>query len=70
VRGNDGRQLDALLAKPPPGRPRKLSGKQIARSHALIVGRDPRQLSFAFALWTREMVRLVSVASSMWRWAW
>jgi transposase len=50
---------DALKAKPVPGRPSKLSGEQIARLYALIVGVDPRQLSFEFALWTREMVRQV-----------
>jgi len=50
---------DALRAKPVPGRPPKLSGSQIARLYELIVGADPRQLSFAFALWTREMVRQV-----------
>lgn len=50
---------DALKAKPVPGRPPKLSGQQIGRLYALIVGRDPRQLSFEFALWTREMVRAV-----------
>jgi transposase len=48
---------DALRAKPVPGRPPKLSGPQIARLYALIVGVDPRQMSFEFALWTREMVR-------------
>jgi transposase len=51
--------IDALRAKPVPGRPRKLLGPQIARLYGLIVGRDPRQLSFEFALWTREMVRQV-----------
>jgi transposase len=50
---------DALKARPVPGRPRKLSGEQIARLYGLIVGRDPRQLSFDFALWTRQMVRQV-----------
>lgn len=50
---------DALRAKPVPGRPPKLTSTQIARLYALIVGQDPRQLSFAFALWTREMVREV-----------
>lgn len=48
---------DALRAKPVPGRPRKLTGQQIRRIYTLIVGADPRQLSFGFALWTREMVR-------------
>lgn len=48
-----------MRAKPVPGRPPKLADNQIARLYALIVGQDPRQLSFAFALWTREMVREV-----------
>ena len=50
---------DALRAKAVPGRPSKLSGEQITRLYALIVGRDPRQMSFEFALWTREMIRSV-----------
>src|SRR5512142_2296969 len=47
----------ALAARPVPGRPPKLSGAQLARVYDLIVGRDPRQLSFGFALWPGEMVR-------------
>ena len=50
---------DALVAKPVPGRPPKLTGGQIARLYELIVGADPAQFSFAFALWTRDMVRQV-----------
>lgn len=50
-----GRQT--LLAKPVPGRPPKLSAGQLHRLYALIVGNDPRQLQFEFALWTRQMVR-------------
>jgi transposase len=49
----------ALKARPVPGRPSKLDGRQIARLYALIVGKDPRQLQFDFALWTRDMVRQV-----------
>src|SRR5512133_2255843 len=49
--------LDALRAKPVPGRPPSLSGTQLARLYGLVVGNDPRQLQFAFALWTRAMVR-------------
>jgi transposase len=48
---------DALRAKPVPGRPPKLTGEQMRRLYALIVGVDPRQLEFEFALWTRDMVR-------------
>ena len=39
------------------GRPPKLSIAQVSRLRALIVGKDPRQLRFDFALWTRDMVR-------------
>src|SRR5919108_6372838 len=49
--------LDALRAKPVPGRPPKLQGQQLARLYGLVVGNDPRQLRFAFALWTRAMIR-------------
>ena len=50
---------DALAARPVPGRPLKLAGPQMARLYGLIVGKDPRQMQFEFALWTREMVREV-----------
>ena len=48
---------DALRAQPVPGRPPKLSGPQLSRLYTFIVGQDPRQMQFEFALWTREMVR-------------
>jgi transposase len=48
---------EALRARPVPGRPPKLTGGQMRRLYGLIVGTDPRQLEFAFALWTRDMVR-------------
>jgi transposase len=48
---------EALRAKPIPGRPRKLTGEQLRRLYTLIVGADPRQLQFEFALWTRGIVR-------------
>ena len=49
----------ALTARPVPGRPPKLGGPQLSRLYSLIAGRDPRQMQFDFALWTREMVREV-----------
>jgi transposase len=49
--------VEALRAKPVPGRPPKLSGTQLQQLYRLIVGKDPRQLRFEFALWTRDMVR-------------
>src|SRR5437763_16321581 len=48
---------DSLKARPVPGRPPKLGGSQLSRLYALIVGKDPRQMQFEFALWTRELVR-------------
>ena len=47
----------ALTVKYFPGRPSKLTDKQRERLRKLVVGRDPRQLQFDFALWTRQMVR-------------
>ena len=49
--------LEALRARPVPGPRPKLQGAQLRRLYALIVGNDPRQLRFEFALWTRDMVR-------------
>jgi len=33
------------------------TGEQMRRLYTLITGSDPRQLEFAFVLWTRDMVR-------------
>jgi transposase len=49
--------LEALRARPVPGPRPKLQGAQLRRLYALIVGNDPGQLRFEFALWTRDMVR-------------
>jgi transposase len=48
---------DALRAKPVPGRPRKLSGSQMRRLYRIITSKNPAQLKFEFALWTRSIVR-------------
>jgi transposase len=52
--GEDG--LSGLNTKARSGRPPKLSGLQRTKLLRMIVGTDPRQLRFSFALWTREMV--------------
>ncbi len=43
--------------KEPSGRPPLLTNRQTNQLRKWIVGKDPRQLRFEFALWTREMVR-------------
>ena len=48
---------DALKARPVPGRPPKLTGPQMRTLYTMIVGADPRQYAFEFALWTRDTVR-------------
>lgn len=47
----------ALTVKKAPGRTPRLTDKQRDQLRKLVVGRDPRQLQFDFALWTRQMVR-------------
>lgn len=38
------------------GRPKKLTGSQISWIYRTIRDKDPRQLKFSFALWTRPMI--------------
>lgn len=49
--------IDALKRRKAPGRVPKLADKDLSKIYRLVVGKDPRQLKFEFALWTRSMIR-------------
>jgi transposase len=53
--------MDALRAKPIPGRPAKLSPAQMRTLFTLIHGSNPLQFELEFALWTRKLVQQVIV---------
>jgi len=48
---------EALRTKKTRGPKSKLSDSQLSQLYRLVVGNDPRQLSFGLALWTRGMIQ-------------
>lgn len=48
---------DALETKPTPGPKPKLDDSQMRELRRVIIGKNPQQLDFGPALWTREIVR-------------
>jgi len=48
---------EALATKPTPGPRPQLDEAQMARLRGIIIGKNPQQLDFGPALWTREIVR-------------
>jgi transposase len=49
----------ALKARVLKGRPMKISAEQLKWLYATVAGKNPLQFRFEFALWTREMIRML-----------
>jgi transposase len=49
--------IEALRTRSITGRPSKLSGTDIKKLYDIITSKNPLQLKFEFALWTREMIK-------------
>lgn len=50
---------DALKSKPTPGAKPKIDGKQMKWIFETVTMKNPQQMKFEFALWTREMIQKV-----------
>ncbi len=48
--------IQALKTRKTTDRPTKLKGPQIQKIYDIITSKNPLQLKFEFALWTREMI--------------
>ncbi|MDY6845380.1 MAG: IS630 family transposase [Thermodesulfobacteriota bacterium] len=49
--------IKALKTRPITGRPSELKSSQVKKLYNIITAKNPLQLKFEFALWTRDMVR-------------
>src|SRR5690348_7465854 len=56
-RAYEARGPEGLTVRPIPGGTPKLTDQQTSQLFGWLVGRDPRQFQFDFALWTRRIVR-------------
>ena len=53
---------DSLRARKASGRPKRLTGRQLQWIYNTVTTKNPMQLKFPFALWTRSMIRALVIS--------